>query len=88
MVSSNLVFSSFSSIASNNFAVSPKDSLVESLPATVNKSNCRYFHMQSLVLSEISSFHKILKSIPGKNSKLCSSLVNISVFSYKISKNR
>ena len=69
ITSSSLVFSSLSSMASNNFAVSPNEPISERLFTMENRISWRYFQMISLVLSVISSVAQISrKSTPGRNS--------------------
>ena len=51
--------------------------------------SCKYFQIESLVFSVISHFHKCLKIIYGRNSvDTVDSVLKISSFLYKISKNR
>ena len=67
MVSSNLVLNSSLLIVSNNFALFPKQSPLDTSLITVNKISCKYFHIVSLVFSVISFvFHNTEKSISGK----------------------
>ena len=67
IVSSNLFLSSSSLIASNNFAVSPNESLSEILVIIEKRISCKYFQIVSRVFFEMSGvFHTSLKSISGK----------------------
>ena len=75
ITSSSLVFSSLSSIASNNFAVSPNEPISERLFTIEKRTSWRYFQMMSLVLSAISSVAQISrKSMPGSMLTMLASL--------------
>ena len=74
-------------MASNNFAVSPKDSSEVIFETIQNNISCRYFQIVAFVVSVISLFHNSVKLIPGNNSTITSLSLKISTFSYNISKN-
>ena len=90
IVSANLSCKSFSFIPSNILVVSPKFVLSFIVPTIVNNINCKYFHIDFLVFSVISSqlYNKRKFTFGKKFTSVSSSILKIVSFSYIISKNR